>query len=325
MHSVSFLQAEIEKEIAALNLNGQPENLYRPMEYILGLGGKRIRPLMVLMGCELFGSDYTKAMQAALGIELFHNFSLLHDDIMDQAPLRRGKETVHVKWNTDIAILSGDALFVKSCMHLMQVDNDVLRPVLDLFYQTAIEVCEGQQLDMDFEKLSEVTTGDYISMITLKTSVLLACSLQTGAIIAGAGKHDASVIYEFGKNIGIAFQIQDDLLDALGDRNKFGKKTGGDIEMGKKTFLFSEACKVLSGKSRHDFVRLYNSRNGSLSSDKIREVTEIFERLDIKSRTQEAVDHYFSKAINCLAHVNVLPDNASEMRQFCEQLLVREL
>ncbi len=325
MHSVSFLQTEIEKEIAALHLNGQPENLYQPMEYILGLGGKRMRPVLVLLGCELFGGDYKKAMQAALGIELFHNFTLLHDDIMDQAPLRRGKETVHHKWNTHIAILSGDALFVKSCALMMEVDDKILRSVQTLFHKTAIEVCEGQQLDMDFENLLEVTPEDYIGMISLKTSVLLACSLQTGAMIAGASKADAEKVYEFGKNIGIAFQIQDDLLDALGDRNKFGKKTGGDIEIGKKTFLFSEACKLLSGRERHDFIGLYNSKNDSSSKNKIADVISVFEKLDLKKQTQTIVDSYFNKAINSLQNIKVLPENAEELKNFCEQLLVREI
>jgi geranylgeranyl diphosphate synthase type II len=325
MHTISFLQAEIEKEINALHFGKEPQNLYEPMTYILTLGGKRMRPLFVLLGCELFGGDYRKAMHAAMGIELFHNFTLLHDDIMDKALMRRNKQTVHVKWNRDIAILSGDALFVKACSHMMLVDDAVLRNVQNLFYKTAMEVCEGQQLDMDFEKLPEVTPDEYLNMITLKTAVLLACSLQTGAMIAGAVEQDSKLIYDFGKNIGIAFQLQDDLLDAFGDKDKVGKKIGGDINEGKKTFLFSEACQLLKGKQRMDFIALYNATGDAANTDKIEKVKTVFEQLELKSLTQQTVKTYVDKALNSLHQLKGHQQNVVELTNFCEQLLVREL
>ena len=323
MHSIDFLQAEIERELSELNLGTEPANLYEPMEYILRLGGKRMRPLFVLLGAELFGAPYTKALKAALGIELFHNFTLLHDDIMDKAPVRRGKPTVHEKWNQDIAILSGDALFVKAGELMMQVDDEVIKPVMQLFYKTATEVCEGQQYDMDFGRLNEISREDYLSMITLKTAVLPACCLATGAIIAQASPADCQRIYEFGKNIGIAFQIQDDLLDAYGDNQKFGKRPCGDIIEGKKTFLFSETCQLLQGKEHLDFLSLYNNQEMH-AHEKTIQVLAIFDRLGISSLTYQAIQHYFHQGIEHLSHIKTAPQQVMELRMFCEKLLLRE-
>ncbi|HMX97962.1 MAG TPA: polyprenyl synthetase family protein [Bacteroidia bacterium] len=323
MESIDFLQREIEYEIKSLHFGHEPANLYQPMEYIVELGGKRMRPLLVLIGAGLFEANYQKAMKAAIGIELFHNFTLLHDDIMDKATLRRNKPTVHEKWTADIAILSGDALFVRASEYIMQVDDAVLRPVMQLFYKTAMQVCEGQQYDMDFGRLREITPEDYIGMITLKTAVLPACCLATGAIIAKASEEDKLSLYEFGKNIGIAFQIQDDLLDAFGDDTKFGKRPGGDIIEGKKTFLFSEACRLLNGKEHLDFLTLYNSHNLS-NHEKITAVMQVFNNLELHQHTMRTIQTYYQKGLAQLAGLNVQAKNVLELKLFCEKLLIRE-
>ena len=237
MNIIKSLQELIEKELQQIQFPDRPKNLYEPIRYMLAVGGKRARPVLVLMGCEVFNGNRTEAIPAALAIEVFHNFTLLHDDIMDNAPLRRSKPTVHNKWNNSIAILSGDAMFVKACELMMQVNDKQIRTVMDIFLRTSTEVCEGQQMDMSFEKEKNVSITDYLKMIELKTAVLLGCSLQIGAIIGGADEIQSKHLYEFGKNIGIAFQLQDDLLDVFGDAEKFGKQTGGDIISNKKTFL----------------------------------------------------------------------------------------
>ena len=296
MHPISFLQNEIEKELNSFSFNQSPANLYEPMQYMLSLGGKRMRPALVLLGCELFNGDYKKAIPAALGVELFHNFTLLHDDIMDNAPLRRNKETVHTKWNNSIAILSGDAMFVKACEQILKTDDAVVKDILKLFYATALQVCEGQQLDMDFENKEVVSIEEYIQMITLKTSVLLAGSLQIGAMCANANNDACKHIYEFGKNIGIAFQIQDDLLDAFGDKEKFGKKEGGDILAGKKTFLFAKACELLNSDEKRSFINLYNSN----SAEKISSVMSAFQKLNLKQHTKTEIDKYHNEGISHL-------------------------
>jgi len=238
MHEPAFFQSIIEEEIKKISLGSSPRELYEPIRYMLALGGKRLRPSLLLMSTELFGGNTKDAISPALGIEVFHNFTLLHDDIMDKAPLRRSQETVHKKWNPDIAILSGDTMFVKSCELMMKVDDGILRKVMTLFYETATEVCEGQQLDMNFESRSSVTIDEYIHMISLKTAMLLGCSMKTGAWIANANEADANHLYDFGKNIGIAFQLHDDILDVYGDELKFGKQVGGDIIANKKLFFF---------------------------------------------------------------------------------------
>ena len=236
MHTIAEFKQQVDAEIARFVLNTTPRDLYEPITYMLSLDAKRMRPVLLLCGCEMFDGDLHKAMKPALGFEVFHNFTLLHDDIMDNAPLRRSMQTVHEKWNVNVAILSGDTMFVKACQLVMQVDDAVVRPVMELFHQTAIEVCEGQQLDMDFEKIRDVSIAGYIHMITNKTAVLLGASLKTGALIAGASDDDANHVYEFGKNIGIAFQLKDDILDVFGDDKKFGKLKGGDIVANKKNF-----------------------------------------------------------------------------------------
>jgi len=227
----------IENTLARQDFDQEPIELYQPISYILSLGGKRLRPAMVLAGCDLFNGSLEDALLPGLAIEMFHNFSLVHDDIMDDAPLRRGKKTIHEKWNTNVAILAGDAMLVKSYQYLNLVDKSVLAKVLDVFSTTALEVCEGQQYDMNFESSPSVSEEDYIEMIRLKTAVLLGAALQIGALIGKASTNQASALYKFGVDAGLAFQVQDDLLDAFGDPDKFGKKVGGDILQDKKTLL----------------------------------------------------------------------------------------
>ncbi len=243
MHSYPELLALIEEEIASQPFKGTPQNLYDPLNYILQLGGKRIRPVLALMGCELFSDNFERAMPLAMSIELFHNFSLIHDDIMDKAPLRRGKPTVHKKWDRNIAIQSGDLMLVKAYEALAQSKVKNLNLLFEIFNQTATGVCEGQQMDMNFEKQDDVTELEYIEMIRLKTSVLLGCSLQLGAMVAGAKVEDAKSLYHFGIHLGLGFQLMDDYLDAFGTPEEVGKQPGGDILSGKKTLLVIQACK----------------------------------------------------------------------------------
>ena len=240
MKQLATLQALFQAEVDQLNLGTTPEMLYDPMHYILQLGGKRLRPILSLMGSGIYG-DPAKAMPQAMAIELFHNFSLIHDDIMDAAPLRRGKTTVHMKWNENVGILSGDGMLVKAYQYIAKCDASVLPEVLDTFSNTALEVCEGQQMDIDFETMDEVTASAYIKMIQYKTSVLLGCAMKIGALVGGAAKKDADALYQFAMFLGTSFQIKDDYLDVYGDPEKFGKQVGGDILSNKKTLLWIEA------------------------------------------------------------------------------------
>jgi geranylgeranyl diphosphate synthase type II len=260
MHSLSHFQQLIEKGLSSLELDKKPAELYDPIQYMLNLGGKRMRPALLLMSNEMFGGNPEEVISPALGIEVFHNFTLLHDDIMDKAPLRRTKATVHEKWNANVAILSGDTMFVQSCQLMMKVNDKYLRKVMDLFMKTAIEVCEGQQYDMNYESIEKVSLDEYLEMIALKTAVLLGGSLAIGAICADAKEDDIENIYHFGKKLGIAFQLQDDILDAYGDAEKFGKQVGGDIISNKKTFLLISACEQAKGKQLEQLTFLLESK-----------------------------------------------------------------
>src|SRR5476651_2411466 len=244
MKQLTDLQVLISKAVDALKFPESPAELYEPISYILDLGGKRLRPSLLLMACDLFGGDVNKAIEPALAIEVFHNFTLMHDDIMDKAPLRRGKKTVHEKWNANVAILSGDAMMVEANKLMMKVDDPILRRVMDVFNETATGVCEGQQIDMSFEQRNNVLIDEYLNMIRLKTAVLLGGTLKIGAIIGGASLNDAQLLYSFGVNLGIAFQLQDDILDVYGDPEKFGKQVGGDILSNKKTYLLIKALEL---------------------------------------------------------------------------------
>ena len=320
------LQKRINSEIQ--NYSGTihlaPSELYEPISYTLLLGGKRMRPVLLLMACDIFDGELEKAIQPALGIEVFHNFTLLHDDIMDKAPLRRNKPTVHEKWNSNVAILSGDTMFVKSYQLIMQSPDSCLRQVLEIFCKTAIEVCEGQQLDMNYETKQNVSIDDYLHMITLKTAVLLAGSLQIGAIIGGAKNEDAQHLYEFGKNIGIAFQLQDDILDVFGDAQKFGKQVGGDILSNKKTFLLLTALELAKGDTLEELEN-WLSKKQYTAEEKIAAVKNIFLTLDVKAIAGKKMNEYHQKAMQHFNSINCKPEKRAELLAFAESLMVREI
>lgn len=324
MRTISELKGLIDRQIASLAFNATPRDLYDPITYMLALDAKRMRPVLVLCGCEVFGGDIEQAMKPALGIEVFHNFTLLHDDIMDNAPLRRSKQTVHTKWNSNVAILSGDTMFVKACQLMMMANDKVVRMVMELFHKTAIEVCEGQQMDMDFETSGNVNIEDYITMITFKTAVLLGASLETGALIAGADKSDANHIYEFGKNIGIAFQLKDDILDVFSDDVKFGKVKGGDIIANKKTFLWIKAHELARND---DALQLQKWANvtGADPAGKVEAIKSVYEKLGIRELAEYEMQKYFDEAMRHLEAIQVSDKRKFVLKEFAEKLMVREV
>jgi len=287
----------LEKEIENINFPSSPSNLYDPLSYFLTLGGKRMRPMATLIAGDLFGVSIEKTKYAALSVELFHNFSLIHDDIMDKAPLRRGKETVHEKWNENIAILSGDVLFVKAYELLSNNDIKYLPSLLNCFNRTAVEVCEGQQLDMDFEQREEVSLDEYLNMIRLKTSVLLGAAFEMGAIIGEASDENIKNIYAFGVNLGIAFQIQDDLLDLYGESEKVGKQKGGDILADKKTILSILAKNSANNFQKVELIEILKEINPEL---KINRTLHLFQDLNIKEKCISVMEDYYSKAVKSL-------------------------
>lgn len=323
MHSIEQLQSIINKAIAGTKYKEQPPELYEPISYLMQLGGKRMRPVLVLISAELFGGNILKALDAAIGIELFHNFTLMHDDIMDKAPLRRGKPTVHAKWNESAAILSGDVMFVEAYKLMIKVEDNILRDVLDVFSDTASGVCQGQQSDMNFEKREDVSIAEYILMIRQKTAVLLAGSMQIGALIGGADKDQAALLYEFGENLGIAFQLQDDILDVYGNPEKFGKQVGGDILSNKKTFMLIKAKELA-----HDLVaaELDQWLNYSINDPiaKINGITSIYNLLEVRKLAETEMEHYVNKALGALDLVSVEGSKKELLRGFAEQLLIRE-
>lgn len=312
---------EIEAELHAIALPGGPANLYDPFRYMLSLGGKRIRPALTLMGHTLYNTDHKKAMPAALCVELFHNFSLIHDDIMDKAPLRRGKATVHTRWNETIGILSGDVMLVNTYKMLTEnYTGDVLVRLLKVYNNTAIEVCEGQQMDMDFESRNNVSVEEYEQMISLKTSVLLGCALKMGAITGGANENDANHLYEFGKNIGIAFQLRDDYLDAFGDPVKTGKQPGGDILAGKKTFLMIECNALATDADKEKLGQLLNDK----SSEKVKSTLDLFKKYKVDELTQKEVARFQHLAMDHLAKVSASDEKKKPLVGLANYLLNRE-
>lgn len=321
INSIKKYQNFISQEIEQLNLPSVPQQLYEPITYFLSLGGKRMRPVLTLMGCELFQSDYSKAKQAALAVELFHNFSLIHDDIMDEAPLRRGQQTVHIKWNTNVGVLSGDALLILAYQQLTTYSADILKELLPLFNQTAIEVCEGQQYDMDFELRSDVSIQEYIQMIRFKTAVLLGCSLQMGAIIGGACQKDAKALYHFGLNLGIAFQLQDDILDVYADQNKFGKQVGGDIIANKKTYLLLKAFEDADANQSKLLNELLLESN---ADKKVKGVKQIYELLDIKSKAELKMNDFYQIALKSLNEINLSATKKEPLLNLANFLMGRE-
>ena len=319
MHSSTQLQEIIEKAIPQIEYPKHPANLYEPIRYIMSLGGKRIRPVMVLMATELFTTEVHKALDVALAIETFHNFTLVHDDIMDNAPLRRGRQTVHEKWGNNNAILSGDVMMVESNKHLSKVDINVLKPVLDTFNATAQGVCEGQQLDMEFEQRSDVSIPEYLEMIRLKTAVLLGGAMKLGAIVGGASSADAELLYTFGENLGVAFQLQDDILDVYGNPEKFGKQVGGDIIANKKTFLH---LKTLSLAYEHEKESLVSITDDKI--DKISAVKQLYDKYEIKELAILEMNKYLTKANFALDSLAVADEKKANFRELVQQILDRE-
>ncbi len=322
MNPIQDIQFRLDEAFSGIRFPSDPADLYDPIVYTLALGGKRMRPLLVLASCQMFGGEINDAINPAIGIELFHNFTLLHDDIMDAAPLRRGKETVYKKWNSNVAILAGDTMFALANKYMLRTRPQAISQVVELFNQTAIEVCEGQQYDMDYEKRMDVSIADYIEMIRLKTAVLLAASLKTGAIIAGAQPSDCEHIYNFGINIGLAFQLKDDLLDVYGDQVKFGKVSGGDIIAGKKTYLYLKALES-SGTQSDYFQKLYASNNLS-NTDKVIKVRDIFNQLNIEQHTRKQIDSYYQKALHDLSSVSLPVEAMESLRDYTADLMERE-
>lgn len=305
------------------NLNSRsPKELYEPENYILSLGGKRLRPLLALIACDLFDKDPKHALNSALSVELFHNFSLIHDDILDAAPLRRNKETVHIKWNTNIAILSGDVMLIKAKQVLEHYDLKEFKKLNTLFNRTAIEVCEGQQNDMNFESQDNIHVTNYIDMITNKTAVLLGCSLKMGAINANASEEDQNNLYAFGKHLGIAFQLMDDLLDAFAtDSKKFGKQIGGDIIANKKTFLFLKARELANEKQQKALVKFMKMKD---ATKKVEGVLKIYNELDIKKICQQEADVHTLQAIDHLNKVHCTASKKEALKKYAKELLHRQ-
>jgi geranylgeranyl diphosphate synthase, type II len=320
MHSFLELSKLFEERFNTRHFPSHTESLYDPAQYILGIGGKRIRPVCVLLANELFDDIHPDAYHVATAIELFHNFSLIHDDIMDKAPVRRGVPTVHTKYGESTALLAGDVMLVKAYENLSKIQPTNLQKVLQLFNTTASQVCEGQQLDMDFEKRSTVSLDEYVKMITLKTSVLVAASLQLGAIIGGSGEGNQKHLYEFGKNLGIAFQVQDDYLDAFGDPDKFGKQVGGDILANKKTFLLIQAMEVATAEDKKNLLQLMNDD----TPGKVEKVLAIFKKCKVDEWAQQLKDNYFQSALKHLEDMAVLSVRKKPLRELAEYLMVRE-
>ena len=314
---------KISNEIAGINLPAHPENLYQPISYILGLAGKRIRPQLVLLGAELFGhQDLDQVLPAAVAVEYFHNFSLIHDDIMDKAPLRRGKKTVHQEWNDNIAILSGDALLVKSYEQIAKCATQHVSELLKTFNKVALEVCEGQQYDMDFEERADVDQEEYINMIRLKTSVLLGGALELGAIIANASAINREKLYNFGVDLGIAFQLQDDILDAFGDPLTFGKQVGGDIIVNKKTILHILLRNSLHAEDLLTFNQILNLTENE-ADRKVAEMKNLYAKYEILLKASALKEKYTSSAYTLLAEIAVEEDSKSSLYTLADTLMNR--
>jgi geranylgeranyl diphosphate synthase type II len=323
MNSLQNLQELIEDAVTELQYPVYPAELYEPITYILSVGGKRMRPALLLMACDLFGGDVKTAIPPALAIEVFHNFTLVHDDIMDNAPLRRGKVTVHEKWNPNVAILSGDVMLVEAYKLMMQVDTTILRQVLEIFSNTAIGVCEGQQIDMNFEQQVDVEIDAYINMIRLKTAVLLGGALKIGALTGGASLTDADLLCNFGEHLGIAFQLQDDILDVYGDPDKFGKQVGGDIISNKKTYLLIKALE-LAGANEKQTLDLWINATEFDATEKVTAVTAVYNSLNIRQYAQQAMQTFADKAFEALDQISLPEDRKQYLRNFADGLMVRE-
>lgn len=324
MHSISQYQTFISEYFATQKVYREPKSLYEPIEYIVSIGGKRIRPTLTLMTAEIFDADYKLALPAALAVEVFHNFSLVHDDIMDDAPLRRGHETVHEKWDINTAILSGDAMLILAYQYFENYEPIIFRDLAKLFSKTAIEVCEGQQLDVDFESREDVSIDEYLKMIEYKTAVLVAAAMQMGAIVAQTSQENAQKIYDFGLNLGIAFQIQDDYLDAFGDPATFGKQVGGDIIENKKTFLYIKTLEFATDVQKTELAHLYSIQPEN-NEEKINAVKELYQITGASKATQEAIKDFTLKAFEVLESLDVSEDKKHILRTFGKNLMERKV
>lgn len=322
MISDSGFEEKIKKALEELNFPLEPEELYEPIRYTLSMGGKRMRPQLVLMACNIYSNNLHLALEPAIGLEIFHNFTLLHDDIMDEAPLRRGKATVHSKWNSNIAILSGDVMFVEACRLMSKAPDESLRDVLDVFYKAAIEVCEGQQYDMNFELRSDVTLTEYLEMIRLKTAVLLGAGLEIGALCGGASKSEAEHLYSFGSSLGVAFQLMDDILDVYGDPEKFGKQVGGDILANKKTFLSLRAFEKATETTSKELRDWFSTRDQT--EEKVERVRELFNILEVRKDAEAEMDKHYKKAIAELDALNAEDSKKEIFYSFAAKLMQRD-
>lgn len=324
MHAIREYREHFIDELEKNLFRKEPKNLYDPIRYILSLGGKRMRPVLTLMSAEIFGADYKKAMPAAIAVEVFHNFSLVHDDIMDDAPLRRGNETVHEKWDLNTGILSGDAMLILAYQYFEQYEPSVFRSLAKLFSKTALEVCEGQQWDIDFENRDDVTIPEYLKMIEYKTAVLVAAAMKMGAIVADTSEENCSNIYDFGLHLGIAFQIQDDYLDAFGNPETFGKQVGGDIIENKKTYLYLKAQEFADATKSAELMHLFSIRPSD-NHDKIESVKNIFNSTGASAAAIEAIREYTFRAFQTLEKIDIPADRKAVLKTFGENLMERKV
>lgn len=323
MLTATEIQEKVNAYIASLPYERKPKSLYDPIEYVLAAGGKRIRPSFVLMAYNLFHDDVDRILPVATALETYHNYTLLHDDLMDKADMRRGRPTVHKKWDDNTAILSGDTMLVLAYEHLAKCDTKYLKPALDLFTETALEVSEGQQFDMEFETRNDVAEEEYIEMIRLKTSVLLACALKMGAVVAGASDADANALYAFGEKVGLAFQLQDDQLDVYGDPKVFGKAIGGDITSNKKTFMLINAFNRADAETRAELER-WTTATEFDPAEKIAAVTEIYNRLGIDKLAEQRIKEYFEQSRQHLDELSVSDDRKAVLREYTERMMNRK-
>ncbi|MBZ4651826.1 MAG: Trans-Isoprenyl Diphosphate Synthase [Proteiniphilum sp.] len=320
---IILFEKKIREAIGAVLHQEEPDTLFAPVRYILSIGGKRVRPLLTLLAADMFGADPEIALEPALAVEIFHNFSLLHDDLMDHADLRRGMPTVHCKWNVNSAILSGDAMMIESYRHVTKVPSHLLPQVLDVFSNMAMDICKGQQYDMDFESRLDVTEADYLEMIRLKTAVLLGSALKIGAIVAKASPHDAELLYDYGVHIGLAFQLKDDLLDVYGDPLTFGKKIGGDILANKKTFLLIKALSKADEVQRAALERWITATDYD-PDEKINFVKNIYDQLNLRPIAENLIEKYYLASLDLLSSVGVADNRKKDLRQLSEKLMYRE-
>ena len=324
MYKWNELLKQVNCELEKLDFERPPYSLYAPIRYVLGLGGKRIRPVFMLLAYNLYREDIEKIYFQALGIEVYHNYTLLHDDLMDKAELRRGKQTVHKKWSDNAAILSGDSMLVLAYRYMQRCEPDKMQAVLSLFTETALEIGEGQQYDMEFETRNDVSEDEYIEMIRLKTSVLLACALKMGAILAGAPTRDAELLYKYGECIGLAFQLQDDFLDVYGDPAVFGKNIGGDILCDKKTFLLIKAEELAMGQQREILDKYIGNQNCD-REEKIKAVVSVYNALDVRGLCEERMEQYFERGMEALDEMSVPAAKKTVLKEFAISLLHRNL